>query len=72
MIEKVIIQNYKSINYLNLKLNDEMNILVGNNEQGKSTILEAINLALTSTLNKRNIHNELNPFFLIKTLLKIT
>lgn len=49
-----------------------MNILVGNNEQGKSTILEAINLALTSTLNKRNIHNELTHFFLIKTLLKIT
>lgn len=70
MIEKVIIQNYKSINYLNLKLNDEMNILVGNNEQGKSTILEAINLALTSTLNKRNIHNELNPFLFNKNIVE--
>jgi putative ATP-dependent endonuclease of the OLD family len=62
MIEKVIIKNYKCIESLILNLNDNMNILVGNNEQGKSTILEAINLALTGSLNKRSIHNELNPF----------
>lgn len=70
MIEKVIIKNYKSIDYLDLKLDDTINILVGNNEQGKSTILEAVNLALTSTLNKRNIHNELNPFLFNKTVVE--
>lgn len=70
LIEKVIIQNYKSIKYLDLKLDDKMNILVGNNEQGKSTILEAINLALTSTLNKRSIHNELNPFLFNKKVVE--
>ncbi|MGJ9458512.1 AAA family ATPase [Oceanobacillus sp. CF4.6] len=62
MIDKVIIKNYKSIEYLDLSLNDTMNILVGNNEQGKSTILEAVNMALTGTLNKRSLHNELTPF----------
>ena len=51
------------ISLLTINLMNELTIL-GNNEQGKSTILEAINLALTSTLNKRNIHNELNPFLL--------
>ncbi|WP_260631303.1 AAA family ATPase [Bacillus sp. S/N-304-OC-R1] len=66
MISRVIIKNYKSIQYLDLKLNDSMNILVGNNEQGKSTILEAINLALTGLLHRRTIHNEINPFIFNK------
>lgn len=62
MIEKVIIKNFKSIEFLSLKVNKEINILVGDNEQGKSTILEAINLALTASLNKKSIHNEISPF----------
>ena len=37
-----------------------MNIVVGDNEAGKSTILEAVNLALTGYLNGRNIRNELS------------
>lgn len=70
MIERVIIKNYKSVKYLSLKLDEQMNILVGNNEQGKSTILEAINLALTSTLNKRSIHNELSPYLFNKNVVE--
>ena len=70
LIERVIIKNYKSIDYLDLKLDDTINILVGNNEQGKSTILEAINLALTSTLNRRSIHNELNPYLFNKNIVE--
>jgi len=45
-----------------LKLNPQVNILVGNNESGKSTILEAINLALTGILNGRYLKNELSPY----------
>ncbi|TFD94313.1 ATP-dependent endonuclease [Jeotgalibacillus sp. R-1-5s-1] len=62
MIEKVIIKNFKSIESLSLNVDKDINILVGDNEQGKSTILEAINLALTAILNKRSIHNELSPY----------
>lgn len=62
MIEKVIIKNFKSIESLCLNVDKNINILVGDNEQGKSTILEAINLALTASLNKRSIHNEISPF----------
>lgn len=43
-------------------LNEELNILVGNNEAGKSTILEAIHIALTGTFNGRNIGNELTQY----------
>lgn len=40
-----------------------MNILVGDNESGKSTIVEAINLALTGRLNGRSAREELNPYW---------
>ena len=39
-----------------------MNILVGDNESGKSTVLEAINLALTKQINRRDASYELHPF----------
>lgn len=63
IIEKVIIVNYKSFKGIfELPLNEDINIIVGDNEAGKSTILEAINLALTGQLNGRSIANELSPY----------
>lgn len=62
MIEKVIIQNYKTFQNFEIKFGNDLNIIVGDNETGKSTILEAINLALTKRLNGRFIENELSPF----------
>lgn len=70
MIEKVIIKNFKSINSLCLLVDKDINILVGDNEQGKSTILEAINLALTASLNKRSIHNEVSPHIFNRDIVK--
>src|SRR5665647_378436 len=47
-ISKVKIENFKCFKgVFALSLNKELNILVGNNEAGKSTILEAIHLALS-------------------------
>ena len=43
-----------------MELNQQMNIIVGDNEAGKSTILEALNLALTGYVNERNIRTELS------------
>ncbi|HEY9269229.1 MAG TPA: AAA family ATPase [Methylotenera sp.] len=42
--------------------NQGVNIIVGDNEAGKSTILEAINLALTGVLNGRYLKNELSQY----------
>jgi len=50
-IKKVFIQNYKVFDKFDIELNSDFNIIVGDNEVGKSTILEAINLALTKRLN---------------------
>ncbi len=62
MIEKIIIHNYKLFKDFQLELENDLNIIVGDNESGKSTILEAINLALTKKLNGKFIEYELTPF----------
>lgn len=62
-VEKIIIQNFKSYKgRFELKLNEGLNIIVGDNEAGKSTILEAINLALTGQLNGRYLKNDLSQY----------
>ena len=43
-----------------------MNIIVGDNEAGKSTLLEAINLVLTGQLNGRNLNYEISPYLFSK------
>jgi len=61
MIEKVFIQNFRIFETFTLALNNDLNILVGNNEAGKSTILEAISLALTKRTGGRLIDFEISP-----------
>lgn len=62
-IRKIKIKNFKCYAGLfEVPLNDGLNIIVGNNESGKSTILEAINLALTGMLNGRHIRNDLSTY----------
>jgi putative ATP-dependent endonuclease of the OLD family len=51
-INKITIENFKCFKgQFSLNLNKGLNILVGNNETGKSTVLEAIHLALSGLLN---------------------
>lgn len=45
-----------------MELNNDLNLIVGDNEAGKSTILEAINLALTKRINGRVLEYELSPY----------
>ena len=62
-ISKIKIQNFKSYKGIfTLYLNQGLNILVGDNESGKSTILEAIHVALTGYYHGHNIRNELSQY----------
>ncbi|RBW59543.1 ATP-dependent endonuclease [Tenacibaculum sp. E3R01] len=62
-IKKVVITNFKGFkDKFTIILNSGLNIIVGDNEAGKSTILEAINLALTGMFNGRYIRNELSQY----------
>ncbi len=63
-IERVIIENYRSLRHTDVHLQDGINIVVGNNEIGKSTLIEAINLALRYQLNRRSAIQELHPYLI--------
>lgn len=68
-IKKVKITNFKCFNGLfEFELNNGLNILVGNNGAGKSTIIEAIHIALTGFYGGRNIKNELSQYLFNKTV----
>lgn len=47
MLKRIIIKNFKGIKSLDMEFNDIRTILVGNNGVGKSTIIEALRLALS-------------------------
>jgi predicted ATP-dependent endonuclease of OLD family len=66
MITRVIIKNYKRFSTFDVTLNDDLNIIVGDNESGKSTLLECINLALCFKLNGRSPQNEITPYIFSK------
>ena len=62
-ISKLYIENFKCFNgAFTIDFTDDVNILVGNNETGKSTILEAIHLALTGVLNGHYLRDELSQY----------
>lgn len=62
-ITKVQIENFKIFKgSFKLALNRGVNILVGDNEAGKSTIIEAVHLALTGLLNGKYLRNELSQY----------
>jgi putative ATP-dependent endonuclease of the OLD family len=62
-IKKIKIKNFKCFeDNFELNLNKDFNILVGKNEAGKTTILEAIHLALTGYLNGRYLKNEISSY----------
>lgn len=61
-IERVIVRNYRALQEVDVTFGPGTNIIVGNNETGKSTLLEAINLALKCQLGRRAAAYELHPF----------
>ncbi len=61
-IDKIIIKNFKSFKNFNLSLNSGVNIIVGNNEAGKSTLIESIHLALTGLLNGKYLRHDLTEY----------
>lgn len=62
VIRKVIIQNYKQFKNLSIDFNPDVNIIVADNENGKSTLFEAIHLALSGKINNKPLLQELTPY----------
>ncbi|MGK2875379.1 MAG: ATP-dependent nuclease [Nocardioides sp.] len=63
MIEKIRISGYRKFRDVTIRPRPSFNIMVGENEAGKSTLLEALGLALTGRINSRPASEELNPYW---------
>ena len=59
MIKKLLIKNYKSIKQEVIEMQSDVNIFVGENDSGKSTILEAISIVSTGNLNGRSFEKQI-------------
>jgi len=63
VITKIKIRGYRIYKDMTLAPNRRFNLLAGGNESGKSTLLEAIALALTGRINGRSAGEEINPYW---------
>ena len=51
-IKKIVLSNFKRFKNLELEFEDRLNILIGDNESGKSSVLLALDLALSGSRSK--------------------
>jgi ABC-type multidrug transport system ATPase subunit len=63
MITRIKATNYRCFESLDFKPNANLNIVVGDNEAGKSTLLEVISLLISGRVRGRWAAEELNPYW---------
>ena len=63
VIDKIKVKNYKIFKEKIIYLNDNVNIFVGENDAGKSTILEIVNLITTGKINGYFIDRQITANF---------
>ena len=69
-LKKIKIKNFKIFEDFELEFSAGINILVGDNEVGKSTVLEAIHLALTGMINGKYLNTELTQYLFNNTVVE--
>ena len=52
IINRIILQNFKRFDSFDTPLNQKLNIFIGDNESGKSSILEAIDIVISGSRSK--------------------
>jgi putative ATP-dependent endonuclease of OLD family len=51
-IRKLVLSNFKRFRTLEIEFDSELNILVGGNEAGKSSVLQALDIVLSASRSK--------------------
>lgn len=64
MISKVVLKNFRRFEAAEIEFGSGLSVLVGDNEAGKSTLLEAINLGLTKRWGGKFFEQELSHHFI--------
>ena len=65
-IERLIVKGYKKLENLNVVLKKDMTIFIGENDSGKSSVLEAIQIATKGRLGRTSLDNILSPIIFTK------
>ena len=68
MIRKVVLKNFKRFDNVEIAFTKGLNVIVGDNEAGKSTLLEAINLGLTKRSNGKFFESEFSHHFITRSV----
>lgn len=63
MITKVHVKGYKKLKDFTFEPRAGMNILVGANDSGKTTVLEAMGLCLNGRINNQSAYEALSPYW---------
>lgn len=58
-----MVSGFKALLEFNMELQEHMNVIVGDNESGKTTVVQAINLVLSCQIFGRSILYDLNPYY---------
>jgi len=61
-LTRVYVDGFKRFTKFTLELNSTFNIIVGDNETGKSSLLEAVGLVLTGQYDRRLIQYAIDPY----------
>src|SRR5258708_40328422 len=61
-ITRVYIDGFKRLTNFTIELNESLNVIVGDNETGKTSVLEAIILVLTRQYDGRTIDYVIDPY----------
>ncbi|MCO6439360.1 MAG: AAA family ATPase [Phycisphaerae bacterium] len=61
-LTRIYIDGFKRLTDFDLSLNEKLNVIVGDNETGKTSVLEAINLVLTCQYDGRSIFYGVDPY----------
>lgn len=64
VVQKIVLKNFRGFRDATIAFAPGLNILVGDNEAGKSTVMEAINLALSSRWQGKFFSGEFAPHFI--------
>ncbi len=57
-VKKIELRNFRSFKELDLEFNEQVNVIIGNNGYGKSTILDALAILLSMFVNKLEPKNK--------------
>ena len=62
-VRHITISGFKMLREFEMGLNEHLNVIVGDNETGKTTVVEAVNLVLSCQMDGRAVHYDLDPYY---------